>query len=107
MDDQWLPSAEKYGYHPATQKSSQSAQNAKKSTNSWRTMETSKTIIQPQDFCDRCVARAAYMVVFNNGDLYFCRHHFHEHEDTFVNTALDIYDDTDTVLIDAGSSDIQ
>lgn len=70
-------------------------------------METSKTIIQPQDFCDRCVARAAYMVVFNNGDLYFCRHHFHEHEDIFVNTALDIYDDTDTVLIPAGSSDIQ
>jgi hypothetical protein len=70
-------------------------------------METSKTIIQPQDRCDRCIQKAVYMVVFNNGDLYFCRHHFQEHEDVFVNTALDIYDDTDTVLIGSGASDIQ
>lgn len=70
-------------------------------------METPKKIIQPQDRCDRCIAKAVYMVVFNNGDLYFCRHHFQEHEDTFVNTALDIYDETDTVLIGSGASDIQ
>ena len=70
-------------------------------------MEQSETIIKPQDKCDRCIQKAVYMVVFNNGDLYFCRHHFQKHEDTFINTALDIYDDTDTVLIGSGASDIQ
>ena len=70
-------------------------------------METPRKIIQPQDRCDRCIAKAVYMVVFNNGDLYFCRHHFQKNEDFFVNTALDIYDETDTVLIGSGASDIQ
>lgn len=107
MEDQSLPSAGKYGSHPATQKSSQSAQLAKNFTKNWATVETPNTIIQPLDRCDRCIQKAVYMVVFNAGDLYFCRHHFQEHEDTFINTALDIYDDTDTVLIPAGASDIQ
>ena len=59
--------------------------------------ETMK-VIQPQDRCDRCIAKAVYMVVFNNGDLYFCNHHFREHEDHFMETALDIYDENDEVL---------
>lgn len=107
MENQWLPSAERYGFHPATQRSTKSAQPVKNSTKNCRAMEPPKTMIQPQDRCDRCVAKALYMVVFNNGDLYFCGHHFQEHEDIFVNTALDIYDETDTVLIGAGASDIQ
>lgn len=107
MEDQWLPSAEKYGFHPATQRSTKYAQPVKKSTKKWPTMDETKTIIQPADRCDRCVARALFMVVFNAGDLYFCSHHFQEHEDIFVNLALDIYDHTDTILIPVGASDIQ
>ena len=61
--------------------------------------ETAK-VIQPQDRCDRCIAKAFYMVVFNRGDLYFCAHHFREHEDSFIETALDIYDETDEVLLE-------
>lgn len=47
------------------------------------------------------------MVVFNSGDLYFCGHHFREHEDAFMNEALDIYDNTDEILMESGALDIQ
>lgn len=60
--------------------------------------ETTK-VITAHDRCDRCIAKAVYMVVFNNGDLYFCAHHFREHEDSFMESALDIYDETDEVLV--------
>lgn len=57
-------------------------------------------VIGPLDRCDRCIAKAVYMVVFNAGDLYFCAHHFREHEDGFMETALDIYDEHDEVMLD-------
>lgn len=62
------------------------------------TPETTK-VISAHDRCDRCIAKAVYMVVFNNGDLYFCAHHFREHEDSFMEVALDIFDETDEVLV--------
>jgi hypothetical protein len=71
------------------------------------TPETSEKIIQPKDRCDRCIAKAAYMVVFTSGDLYFCGHHFRENEQHFVDTALNIYDEDDEILMPSGASDIQ
>lgn len=47
------------------------------------------------------------MVVFNSGDLYFCHHHFREHEEVFIDSALDIYDSTDEILMESGALDIQ
>jgi hypothetical protein len=70
-------------------------------------VETSEKIITPKDYCDRCIAKAAYMVVFLSGDLYFCGHHFRENEKHFVNTALNIYDENDEILMESGASDIQ
>ena len=56
-------------------------------------------VIGPLERCDRCIAKAVFMVVFNSGDLYFCAHHFREHEDNFMETALDIYDEHDEVPV--------
>lgn len=70
-------------------------------------MSTSTKVIQDMDRCDRCIQKAVFMVVFNSGDLYFCGHHFREHEDAFMNEALDIYDETDEILMESGALDIQ
>jgi hypothetical protein len=69
--------------------------------------EAPQKVIQPQDRCDRCIAKAVYMVVFLSGDLYFCGHHFRDNEDHFINTALNIYDEDDEILMPSGASDIQ
>ncbi len=66
--------------------------------------ETMK-VIGPLERCDRCIAKAVFMVVFNNGDLYFCAHHFREHEDNFIESALDIYDEHDEVLVNPSALD--
>jgi hypothetical protein len=71
------------------------------------TTETPQKVIQPQDRCDRCIGKAVYMVVFASGDLYFCGHHFRDNEDHFINTALNIYDEDDEILMPNGASDIQ
>lgn len=70
------------------------------------TLTKPSKVIKPTDQCDRCIQKAAYMVVFNSGDLFFCNHHFREYEDVFIDKALDIYDETDEVLMPSGASDI-
>lgn len=69
-------------------------------------LQKSSKVIKETDRCDRCIQKAAYMVVFQNGDLYFCNHHFRQYEDTFIDKAIDIYDEDDEVLMTSGSSDI-
>lgn len=69
-------------------------------------LERSSKVIKETDRCDRCIQKAAYMVVFNQGDLYFCNHHFRQYEDTFIAKAIDIYDEDDEVLMPSGASDI-
>lgn len=66
--------------------------------------ETTK-VIGPLERCDRCIGKAVFMVVFNNGDLYFCSHHFREYEDSFIESALDIYDEHDEVLLNPSGLD--
>lgn len=44
--------------------------------------------------CDRCIAMAYYMTVFDSGDLYFCRHHFLEHEEVIRETAYYVIDES-------------
>jgi hypothetical protein len=53
--------------------------------------------IGPEDRCDSCNAKAYYMVRFEFGDLFFCRHHFVKHEEALLEKAFDIYDESDFV----------
>lgn len=53
--------------------------------------------IGPSDRCDSCNAKAFYMVRFEPGDLFFCRHHFVKFEDALMEKAYDIYDDLDYI----------
>jgi hypothetical protein len=64
-------------------------------------MESSSATIEPvkaigpADRCDSCNAKAFYMVRFETGDLFFCRHHFVKFEDALMEKAYEIFDDTD------------
>lgn len=57
-------------------------------------------VLTNQDRCDRCIAQAMYMVTLNNGELYFCGHHFREHEESLVDIAIDIYDSSDVIPVE-------
>lgn len=47
--------------------------------------------------CDRCIAKAAVRVTFRTrGTLYFCGHHFRDHEMSLFTTALAIEDERQT-----------
>ena len=41
-------------------------------------------VITPLDYCDRCVAKAYFLVSLTAGDLYFCGHHFSKYQNTLV-----------------------
>lgn len=45
--------------------------------------------------CDSCIAQAFYMISFDSGNLFFCRHHYMKHEDKIFDTATDIVDESD------------
>lgn len=45
--------------------------------------------------CDSCIAQAFYMISFDSGNLFFCRHHYMEHEDRLFDIATDIVDESD------------
>lgn len=45
--------------------------------------------------CDICNAQAFYMVVFEAGNLFFCRHHYMKNENTFFEKAIDIVDESE------------
>ena len=38
-------------------------------------------ILQVADRCDRCMAQAFVKVIGPEGELYFCAHHFYQHEE--------------------------
>lgn len=54
-------------------------------------------VLSPKDRCDRCIAQAKFLVFLSSGELYFCGHHFHEHESALVDIASDIFDETDVI----------
>lgn len=61
------------------------------------TIEEPVKAIGPTDRCDSCNAKAFYMVMFESGELFFCRHHFVKHENAFLEKACDIFDDQDFI----------
>lgn len=44
--------------------------------------------------CDRCGSRAYYMIVFDSGDLYFCRHDFLKNEEAIREMAYYVIDES-------------
>jgi hypothetical protein len=57
-------------------------------------------VLSPKDRCDRCIAQAKFLVFLSSGELYFCGHHFYEHETALVDIASDIFDETDVIPAD-------
>ena len=52
-------------------------------------------VLTKSDRCDSkgCPAQAWVLVQFVTGSLYFCSHHFNEHETGLFDTAVDIIDE--------------
>lgn len=49
----------------------------------------------PHESCDLCVSQSYYVVVFEAGSLYFCKHHFNANEASFFEKAIDIIDESE------------
>lgn len=54
-------------------------------------------VLSLHDRCDRCIAQAKFLVFLPVGELYFCGHHFAQHESALVSIASDIFDETDVI----------
>lgn len=44
------------------------------------------------DRCDKCIAQAYFLAVYENGELAFCRHHFMEMQDLIEGSAKYVID---------------
>lgn len=60
--------------------------------------DTFEKVISPQDRCDRCNSQAYFLVVFDEGELYFCRHHFLEYKDVLQDRAYHIVDESEELM---------
>ena len=56
-------------------------------------------LLTAKDRCDACNAQAYVYVAFESGDLLFCLHHWNTHGEAAGDTALEIYDETERLLI--------
>ena len=56
-------------------------------------------LLTNEDRCDACDAQAYIHVAFESGDLLFCLHHWKLHKDKAEGTALDVYDESERLLI--------
>lgn len=54
---------------------------------------TSTEILTVSDRCDQCAAQAYVQVLFGNGELLFCAHHWTEHEESAKDMAARIIDE--------------
>lgn len=56
---------------------------------------SASAVLTKSDRCDAkgCPAQAWVLVQFVTGALYFCSHHFNEHETGLFDTAVDIIDE--------------
>lgn len=50
-------------------------------------------ILTLRDRCDRCISQAFVRVIFEDGLLDFCGHHYHDHEDVLATLAVEIIDE--------------
>lgn len=62
------------------------------------TMTESVTrLLKVSDRCDACGAQAFFLVELKTGELTFCRHHFSKHEESLLEIAVDVYDESDVL----------
>lgn len=53
--------------------------------------------LKVEDRCDRCGAQAFVIVSGVNGELYFCGHHFAQHEEALSSYAYEIVDEREFI----------
>jgi hypothetical protein len=53
-----------------------------------------------KDRCDSCRSQAYYMVSFESGDLYFCRHHYNKYYPNLYSSKLvtDVLDESEKLF---------
>ena len=56
-------------------------------------------LLTAEDRCDACNAQAYVYVAFESGDLLFCLHHWKTHGKVASDTATEILDESDRLLI--------
>jgi hypothetical protein len=54
-------------------------------------------LIRVADRCDRCGAQAFVLAKVLETDLFFCGHHFHEHESKIREVAASVVDERDRI----------
>lgn len=55
--------------------------------------EVKEKVLQVADRCDRCDAQAFVLVKGMSGELYFCGHHYTQHEDALNKFAYEVVDE--------------
>lgn len=58
--------------------------------------ESTEPALKAKDRCDSCNAQAYFIVVFGNGSLYFCNHHYNKYYPDLYESklVLDVVDDS-------------
>ena len=66
--------------------------------------ETRTDVLKVADRCDRCAAQAFIIVNFMEGELYFCGHHFSDHEFMLREKGYEIIDERYKINEKGGAS---
>jgi|AntAceMinimDraft_5_1070358.scaffolds.fasta_scaffold262380_2 hypothetical protein len=74
---------------PPTDPASLALLSASTETTEWYTLN---------ERCDACNSQSYFMVSFDYGNLFFCKHHFDRHEDTIFELALDVVDESELLF---------
>jgi hypothetical protein len=61
--------------------------------------EDTDYLLTAKDRCDACQAQAYVYVALESGDLLFCLHHWKENEPVLSQTAVDVIDETERLLV--------
>jgi hypothetical protein len=60
-------------------------------------IEVEEVVLHVKDRCDSCGAQAFVYAKGLSGELYFCGHHYNEHENKIMKWAFTIVDARDTI----------
>jgi len=61
-------------------------------------VEEKQQTLSKLDRCDRCQAQAWILVKGLSGELYFCSHHFNQHEKKLQEWSYEIIDDREFMM---------
>lgn len=54
--------------------------------------------LTPLEQCDVCEAQSYFMVSFEAGELFLCKHHYMKHEEAIFEKALDVVDESELLV---------